>query len=156
QTALHFDQGIAALVPQEKPLWPKALAEQARAVQAALAAQSGVATPEQVARTFKGARADRVAALLLTLASLGQAREVEPGRFAAWPPRAAPHPRRPNGHPQRTFSAAGVTFRASSAFGPSGAGGAAASCSSSTRRRPRYAGRPNGRHHCTPTLPKGE
>jgi restriction-modification enzyme MmeI-like protein len=68
---------------KEKLPWPRTLAEQARAVRAALAAEPGVATAEQVARAFKSARTDRVAELLETLASLGQAREVEEGRFAA-------------------------------------------------------------------------
>jgi hypothetical protein len=40
------------------------------------------ATPEALARTFQGARSDRVAELLETLASLGQARRLEDGRYA--------------------------------------------------------------------------
>ena len=57
--------------------------DQAKAVRAARVARGEVLTPEQLAKGFKGARVDRVAALLDTLASLGQAREVEAGRYAA-------------------------------------------------------------------------
>jgi SAM-dependent methyltransferase len=86
QAALDTGVGEAAAVAavaQEKTPWPKALPDQAKAVRAALAQQPGVVTPEELARSFKGARVDRVEALLATLASLGQAREVEAGRFAA-------------------------------------------------------------------------
>jgi hypothetical protein len=68
--------------PQAKLPWPKTLAEQAQAVRAALAAAAAPATPEALARTFQGARSDRVAELLDTLASLGQARRLEDGRYA--------------------------------------------------------------------------
>ena len=63
--------------------WPKGLVEQARAVRSALVAYPKPATAEELARAFKGARADRVGELLETLASLGQARKVEAGRFVA-------------------------------------------------------------------------
>ena len=85
QTALDTGEATAAptaAAPKEKLPWPKALADQAKAVRTALAAQSAVVTAEELARSFKGARLDRVAALLATLTSLGQAREVEAGRFA--------------------------------------------------------------------------
>jgi len=85
QTALDTGEEAAAVVPtgpKEKLPWPKALADQAKAVRAALASQSSVVSAEELARSFKGARLDRVEALLATLASLGQAREVEAGRFA--------------------------------------------------------------------------
>lgn len=48
-----------------------------------LAAQTDVVTPEQIAKKFMRARVERVEELLQTLVSLGQAREVEAGRFAA-------------------------------------------------------------------------
>jgi len=86
QTALDTGEGetVTAVAPVKDRLpWPKELAEQAKAVRAALVAQAAVTTAEQLARTFKGARVDRVGALLETLASLGQAREVEEGRYAA-------------------------------------------------------------------------
>lgn len=49
----------------------------------ALAAQPGVITAEQLARKFMRACVERVEELLQTLVPLGQAREAEPGRFAA-------------------------------------------------------------------------
>ena len=66
-----------------KPPFPKPLAEQARAVRAALQTQAKPVTAAELARAFKGAKADQVQELLETLASLGQARTVENGRFAA-------------------------------------------------------------------------
>ena len=59
--------------PKEKMPWPKTLPGQAQAVRAALAAQRGPVTSEQVAKTFLRARVERVEELLETLASLGQA-----------------------------------------------------------------------------------
>ena len=66
----------------DKAPWPKALPEQIAAVRAALS-EMGEATPEQVARQFKRARATSVKPLLESLSALGQARLVEGGRFAA-------------------------------------------------------------------------
>jgi hypothetical protein len=40
-----------------------------------------VTTTDQVARSFTGARKERVGEILETLVSLGQAREVEAGRY---------------------------------------------------------------------------
>ena len=54
----------------------------AAAVRAVLS-DMGEATPEQVARQFKRARATSVKPLLESLSALGQARLVEGGRFAA-------------------------------------------------------------------------
>jgi hypothetical protein len=67
----------------DKQPWPRSMAEQAQAVRAALAALDGPATAKQVAAVFSGARGARVTELLETLASLGQAREVEGERFVA-------------------------------------------------------------------------
>jgi SAM-dependent methyltransferase len=86
QTALdtQVEQPPAAgVAASERMPWPKALPEQARAVRHALALQGRVVSAEELARSFKGARVDRVGALLETLASLGQAREVEAGRYTA-------------------------------------------------------------------------
>jgi restriction-modification enzyme MmeI-like protein len=86
QTTMETDEQAAvpaAAAKGEKVLWPRSLPDQARAVREALAAQAGVVTPRDLAGAFRGARVDRVEALLSTLASLGQARKVEPGRFAA-------------------------------------------------------------------------
>jgi len=66
-----------------KPVWPKTLPEQVQAVRAALTASAGPVTAETIARTFQRARADKAAELLATLAALGQAHEVEPGRYLA-------------------------------------------------------------------------
>jgi hypothetical protein len=71
----------------EKQAWPTSMAEQARAVRAALSTLGGPVTPKQVAATFAGPhtlrRIAQTAALLETLAALGQARELEDGRFTA-------------------------------------------------------------------------
>ncbi len=71
----------AAAAPKKQP-WPKALPEQVQAVRAALAARAHPAAPADIARTFKGARSDRIEEVLAPLAALGQAR-VSEGRFAA-------------------------------------------------------------------------
>jgi hypothetical protein len=85
---VQADLGIPAAAPAKgkaavKPDWPKSLPDQARAVRAALAARLAPATPTELARSFKGATVHRVAELLATLASLGQARPAGDGRFAA-------------------------------------------------------------------------
>ena len=49
----------------------------------AFAGGSAPTTAEELARRFRGARADRVAELLATLAMLGQARPAGDGRYAA-------------------------------------------------------------------------
>jgi hypothetical protein len=66
-----------------KSPFPPNLAEQARAVRGALSAHSGVVTPAQLAKSFQRARVDRIEELLQTLVLLGQAREVEAGKYAA-------------------------------------------------------------------------
>ncbi|HOZ50167.1 MAG TPA: class I SAM-dependent DNA methyltransferase [Candidatus Hydrogenedentes bacterium] len=71
----------AELEAPKKAAWPKALADQAQAVRGALAALGVPATADEVARTFVRARTERVAELLQTLASLGQCRVVEGGRY---------------------------------------------------------------------------
>lgn len=63
--------------------WPNSLAEQAQAVRAALVTLGVAAEAAAVAGTFKGARVDRVADILDTLASLGQARVLSGSRFVA-------------------------------------------------------------------------
>jgi hypothetical protein len=69
--------------PAAKLAWPKTLAEQAQAVRAALTSLAAPADAALVAAQFKGARADRVADLLETLASLGQARTLPGGKYVA-------------------------------------------------------------------------
>lgn len=78
---VELDVGAAAEAAN-KALWPKALPEQIAAVRAVLS-DMGEATPEQVARQFKRARAASVKPLLESLSALGQARLIEGGRFAA-------------------------------------------------------------------------
>jgi len=58
--------------------WPKTLPEQAQVIRSALTAPIDAAT---LAKTFKGARTDRVEDLLETLVSLGQARALKDGKF---------------------------------------------------------------------------
>jgi hypothetical protein len=72
----------APAVKQQKQAWPKAIPEQARAVRQALNAERAVVTSQQLARHFTRARVERIEELLQTLVSLGQAREVSPGRYA--------------------------------------------------------------------------
>ena len=72
---------IPAAKKEAKLVWPKTIPEQARAVRQALAAAAGVVTPQQLTKRFARANASRVEELLQTLVSLGQAREVEEGRF---------------------------------------------------------------------------
>jgi hypothetical protein len=70
-------------VPQSKIPWPKTLAEQAQSVRAALADLIAPASSETLASSFKSANSDRIAELLDTLASLGQARALPDGTFIA-------------------------------------------------------------------------
>ena len=69
-------------VPLETRLllpWPTRMAEQAQAVRAALAALGGPASAAEVAAAFAAAPTDRVAELLETLVTLGQAQGAEGG-----------------------------------------------------------------------------
>lgn len=79
----EFAPAAAPAAKQDKQPWPKSIPEQARAVRLALAAQRGVVTSQELARAFTRARVERVEELLQTLVSLGQAREVGRGRYAA-------------------------------------------------------------------------
>jgi hypothetical protein len=78
-------QSAALPVKQEKILWPRTLSEQARAVRQSLADAGVVISAAELCECFKGGknRLERISELLETLVSLGQAREVGPGRFAA-------------------------------------------------------------------------
>jgi hypothetical protein len=69
----------------KKLAWPKALSEQAAAVQSVLVAINAPATEEEVAARFLSSKKneERVAELLDTLVSLGRARELEDGRYLA-------------------------------------------------------------------------
>ena len=63
----------------KKPAFPRTLAEQAAALRAALAARSGPASAEELAR----ANLTRVRELLDALRLLGEVRQVDAERFAA-------------------------------------------------------------------------
>lgn len=77
------EEAAVKIAPKAKLLWPKTLPEQVQAVRAALASAAAPLTAATIARTFQRARADKVGELLVTLAALGQVREVEPGSFVA-------------------------------------------------------------------------
>jgi hypothetical protein len=62
-----------------KQVWPKDLAEQTRAVRAALAAAGGIASAADVAGQFKHAKTPRVEEILDTLVALGHARRTDSG-----------------------------------------------------------------------------
>jgi len=74
------DEGVAST---KKQPWPKTLPDQVRELRAALATAPTPVTAEELARTFTRARTDRVADLLETLAALGQARQMDDGRYSA-------------------------------------------------------------------------
>jgi hypothetical protein len=74
---------VAAATQIGRQSWPRELPEQFKAVRAALAAQGVPARPEQVAAQFVRVRRDRVAEVLETLVSLGQARQAGRGLYAA-------------------------------------------------------------------------
>jgi hypothetical protein len=82
-TSGEADASPTATKPTAKLPWPKTLAEQAQAVRATLVTLASPAKAALVASQFKGARAERIAELLATLASLGQARALSEGRFVA-------------------------------------------------------------------------
>lgn len=86
QSALDIEdeaaQQIAAKDKTKMP-FPLNIAEQARAVRNALLASSGIVTPAQLAKTFQRAPARRIEELLQTLVLLGQARQIEAGKYAA-------------------------------------------------------------------------
>jgi hypothetical protein len=84
QTELELPATVetpTAAKPKQKTPWPKSLAEQAQAVRAALASHIGPVSAVQLAASFSRASKDRIEELLETLATLGQAREVEEGKF---------------------------------------------------------------------------
>jgi hypothetical protein len=73
---------LAAVQPKKRP-WPKSLPEQIQAVRGVLAEANTPLAPEVVARQFHRARKDKVAELLGTLETLGQAQETAKGEFRA-------------------------------------------------------------------------
>lgn len=79
-----LDLGEAAVVPVSNVIpWPLSLPDQVGAVQAVLAAAAHPLGAQDIARTFKGKRAASVRPVLDALASLGMARRLNDGRYAA-------------------------------------------------------------------------
>jgi hypothetical protein len=74
---------VAAATQTARQSWPKELPDQFKAVRAALAVQDAPARAEQIAAQFGRARRDRVAEVLETLVSLGQAWQAGRGLYAA-------------------------------------------------------------------------
>lgn len=86
QTSLIDNPVEEAVAPAQKKAklpWPKTLPERAQAVRSALSSQKIPLTSEQLAKLFLRANVEKVEELLVTLASLGQARELPDGRFIA-------------------------------------------------------------------------
>lgn len=79
--AAHLQPSSLSLRPSAR--WPKSFAEQALAVRTALTTFAGAADAATLAKTFKGAKADRIEDILETLASLGQARALPGGKYVA-------------------------------------------------------------------------
>ena len=77
------DEEAKTKTQAKKLVWPKALAEQAAAVQGALVGIGGAASVADVAKSFSRANKERAEELLDMLASLGKARELEDGWFVA-------------------------------------------------------------------------
>ena len=86
QTQTAFDQTSSVSTKEKKTKkakWPKSLPEQAQAVRSALISLASPATPEDVAMSFSRAKVERVDELLETLVTLGQALQIDDGRFVA-------------------------------------------------------------------------
>lgn len=74
---------VAPVMPDNVIPWPGSLPEQVSAVQQVLSAAAAPLAPQDVARTFKGKRASTVRPVLDALASIGMARRLKDGRYAA-------------------------------------------------------------------------
>ena len=84
QTAFEQTSSVSTKEKKtKKAKWPKSLPEQAQAVRSALVTLTSPATPEDVAMSFSRAKVDRVDELLETLVTLGQALQIDDGRFVA-------------------------------------------------------------------------
>jgi Fe2+ or Zn2+ uptake regulation protein len=73
----------AATLPDNVIPWPGTLPEQVRAVQSVLVSSPAPLAPQDVARAFRGKRAATVRPVLDALASVGMARRLSGGRYAA-------------------------------------------------------------------------
>lgn len=76
-------KGKTPAKPQAKLPWPKKLADQAQAVAQQLQLATKPVTPAELAKSFTRANVDQVTEMLETLVSLGKARELKSGKFAA-------------------------------------------------------------------------
>ena len=78
---IQEDSPVYEVSLETRPLlpWPTRMAEQAQAVRAALVALGGPASAAEIAAAFAAAPPERVAELLETLVTLGQARGTEGG-----------------------------------------------------------------------------
>ena len=86
QTQTAFEENASVSTKEKKTKkakWPKSLPEQAQAIRSALVTLASPATPEDVAMSFSRAKVDRVDELLETLVTLGQALQIDDGRFVA-------------------------------------------------------------------------
>ena len=86
QTQTAFEEKASVSTKEKKAKkaqWPKSLPGQAQAVRSALVTLASPATPEDVAKSFSRAKVDRVDDLLETLVTLGQALQLDDGRFVA-------------------------------------------------------------------------
>lgn len=72
---------VQSTTKTKKRPWPKELPAQMQAIREALAAHSGPANVEDIAKAFNRANRKRTAELLETLADLGQAKDVGEGRY---------------------------------------------------------------------------
>lgn len=82
--ATMLDLGEAAAAPVSNVIpWPATLPEQVGVVQSILAAAAAPIGAADIARSFKGKRASTIRPVLDALASLGMARRLNDGRYAA-------------------------------------------------------------------------
>ena len=72
----------SAVAPAAKQPWPDSMSAQVQAVRGLLAASPSAASPESLARSFKGRKANQIRDIIETLVVLGQARRVEGGYVA--------------------------------------------------------------------------
>ena len=83
QTSLATGEESSASLAKTatKTPWPKTMAQQAQVVRSALVALGAPINTATLAKTFKGAKTDRVDEIMETLTSLGQARALSGGRY---------------------------------------------------------------------------
>lgn len=76
------DEAAPAAVREKSP-WPTNLPQQVAAVRAALSRQTAPVSARELKEQFKNAREPKVREILQALASIGQAREMEEGRYVS-------------------------------------------------------------------------